>query len=126
MIKINCIYSKEATHVKQFLKKIRGFDIVNYMDIMNKLTKNDVYSNEPSDLIINSHIIRLLEKMIIEKNVKIIYYVISNLEHETIYNLKEYINSLSDDEIEYTVFIKDKSEYNNIHFMFDNVYEMVI
>lgn len=125
MIEIKCIYAKEASSVKMFLKKLKNLTVINYMDIINKLTKNDVYSNEPSDLIINAHIITLLDKLIVEKNITTIYYVMSNLNHETIYNLKEYIKTLTSDELYFSAYIKNKEFYHNVHFMFDHVHEMV-
>ena len=54
-IEFNFIYSNDALRVKTFLGNVpRSIECINYMDIFNKLTKNDFYQYEPSDAVVSS------------------------------------------------------------------------
>lgn len=125
MITIICIYAKEASYVRKYLKTIKECNIINYMDISNKLTKNDIYSEEPSNLIINSYIIKLLEKLICENEEEIIYYVMSSMERKIICNLKKYINSLvGKNNVTYIARIRNKNNYLELVNLFDSIEEL--
>jgi len=120
-LEFNCIYSKDAFTVKKFLKNIENDCIINYMDIINKLTKNDIYSNEPSDIIVGSYIIKQLEKLLIEKGKLKLYYVMSNMEIEVIENLKDYVFTLINKEFVYNVYLDDIDNFTDMLHYFDNV-----
>lgn len=125
MITLICLYSKELSYIRKYLKTLKNSNVVNYMDISNKLTKNDIYSQEPSSLIINSHIIRVLEKFLLEDKPSTLYYVMSNFEPDTIYNLKKYIESIIPrTEFNFYVKLKNKEDYKNLFFLFDKVEEL--
>lgn len=130
MIIINFVYDKDALTVKKFLKKVECHDTINYMDITNKLTKNDIYSVEPSDIIISSYITKYLEKTIIQKNNRIFFYVINTFEHSVIFNIKDYLYELIDsnelnEEIEFNIFLKEDFELDDkLKVEFDNRYEL--
>jgi hypothetical protein len=132
MLEINFVYDKDALSVKKFLKEVECHDIINYMDITNKLTKNDIYSVEPSDIIISSYITKYLEKTIIQKNNRIIFYVINSFLPEVIFNIKDYLYELIDEhelneEIQYNIFLKPEFELDNkLETEFDNRYELVL
>ena len=65
-IEFNFIYSNDAVRVKAFLGSVpRSIECINYMDIFNKLTKNDFYQYEPSDAVVSSYLMRQLQNAII-------------------------------------------------------------
>jgi len=64
-IEFNFIYSKDAIKVKSFLGSVpRNIECVNYMDIFNKLTKNDFYQHEPSDAVVSSYLMKQLQTIL--------------------------------------------------------------
>ncbi len=125
MVNFYCIFAKEALVVKKYLKDIDNDDVINYMDIANKLTKNDIYSKEPSDVIIGSYIIKYLEKSIVDKENVNIYYVLSCLDPVIINNIKKYVKKLSLNNFKFNAIIKEKECYNEVHSIFDEVFELI-
>jgi hypothetical protein len=100
-ITFNCVYHHKAIKVKKYLKTIKEFDdIINYMEIANKLTKNDYYSKEPSDIVINSYLIKYLIKSLLKNENKNIYYVFSEIDIDIINSLKTYLDSILPFEID--------------------------
>lgn len=122
MLTINCLFSQKDNSISEYLKKVDSKQVINYKDIVNKLMKNDIYSIEPSEMIINSHLVKHIKKTIVKYDT--IYYVFSTLEPHIIHNLKQYIKKIHEEEFIMKGFFKDKDNYSNIHFMFDSVDEM--
>lgn len=129
MIEFNCVFAKDALTVRKFLRTVKGDDIINYMEITNKLTKNDIYSEEPSDMVVNSYIVKHLEKSMLEKENKKFYFVLSEMDITIIKNLQDHIDSLCalcDESATYNLHIKEKENYKNIHRLFEKVSEIVL
>ena len=96
MLTINFVYDTNAVIIKKILKDVEYDDIINYIDITNKLIKNDIYSVEPTDFIISSYIMKYLEKSIVQKHSENIYYVLLNFSEEVIMNVADYIYEIFD------------------------------
>lgn len=104
-IEFNFIYSNDAVRVKTFLGSVpRSIECINYMDIFNKLTKNDFYQYEPSDAVVSSYLMRQLQNAISRNISTTIFYVLGNLDKETISSIQEYVETLSDKPITYKMY----------------------
>lgn len=86
----NFVYSKDSLGLRKVLSEVDPDCCISYQDVFNKLTKNDVYSTEPADVVVNSFLIKKLEKELICGRDNI-YYVISNLDDEVIENVKHFV-----------------------------------
>ena len=103
-VHINFVYSECEKSVKDFLNGIpEGSDYINYLDIYNKLTKNDFYQCEPSDEVVTSYLIKELNASL-SGNVSQIFYVISTLDKETLSNIKLFILSLTNHNIIFNIY----------------------
>ncbi len=90
-IEFNFIYSKDAVKVKSFLGSVpRNIECINYMDIFNKLTKNDFYQFEPSDAVVSSYLMKQLQT-VFDRNDVSIFYVLGNLNEHTVNGIKSYV-----------------------------------
>lgn len=104
VIQFNFVYANEAIDIKKFLGTIpRNISYVNYIDVVNKLTKNDYYQYEPSVEVVSSYLVKQLN-IIIDKDPDIIYYVLSDLNEETIEAVKTYVESITDKRIKYNLY----------------------
>tara|TARA_R110000751_G_scaffold200250_1_gene305082 strand:+ start:528 stop:917 length:390 start_codon:yes stop_codon:yes gene_type:complete len=104
-IEFNFIYSNDAVRVKTFLGSVpRSIECINYMDIFNKLTKNDFYQYEPSDAVVSSYLMRQLQNAISRNISTTIFYVLGNLDKATISGIQEYVETLSDKPITYKMY----------------------
>lgn len=89
-----CVYAKDALAIKKYLGRVNSKAIkISYIDVYNKLTKNDVYLSEPNEKVVHSRIYSLLQKTLVidcdEKSK--VYYVISELDREMIKSLRSMI-----------------------------------
>ena len=74
IVEFNFIYSKDAVKVKSFLGNVpRNIECINYMDIFNKLTKNDFYQFEPSDAVVSSYLMKQLQTVFDRDSLSIFY-----------------------------------------------------
>ena len=123
-IEFNFIYSSDALRVKTFLGKVpRGIECINYMDIFNKLTKNDFYQYEPSDAVVSSYLMRQLQNAIGRNISTTIFYVLGNLNKETVGGIQSYVESLSDKPITYTIYHSPDITVNGTAELFDDIIE---
>lgn len=90
MIEFNFIYSKNSLNIRKFLKDGEIEEYISYQDTFNKLTKNDFYSEEPCDVVVNSFLVKELKKELTSGR-DVLYYVISDLDPETISNIKHFV-----------------------------------
>ena len=96
-IEFNFIYSNDAVRVKSFLGSVpRNIECINYMDIFNKLTKNDFYQFEPSDAVVSSYLMKQLQTVLDRNTTTSIFYVLGNLNEPTVEGIKRYVESLTD------------------------------
>ena len=87
----NFVYSKDALTIKKYLNTLDEGEKINYIDIVNKLTKNDYYQYEPSDAVVSSYLIKHLQTAVENTKVNTVYYVLSQLDKQIITNIKEYV-----------------------------------
>jgi len=116
-MKFNFVYSKDSLALRKVLSDLSSDCCISYQDIFNKLTKNDVYSTEPADIVVNSFLIKKLEKELIGEHQNL-YYIISNLENEVIENVKHFVK----DYIEAEFFLYIVNEEDLSCDLFDEIY----
>ena len=80
----NFVYAKDALSIKKYLNAIKEGEKINYIDIVNKLTKNDYYQYEPSDAVVSSYLIKQLQSSVENIKVDKVYYVLSQLDKQII------------------------------------------
>ena len=123
-IEFNFIYSKDAVKVKTFLGNVpRNIECINYMDIFNKLTKNDFYQSEPSDAVVSSYLMKQLQTVLDRNTTTSIFYVLGNLSEPTVKGIKSYVESLTNKEIEYNIYHSPDINVNGTARLFENVVE---
>ena len=123
-IEFNFIYSSDALRVKTFLGNVpRSIECINYMDIFNKLTKNDFYQYEPSDAVVSSYLMRQLQNAIGRNISTTIFYVLGNLNKETVGGIQSYVVSLSNKPITYTIYHSPDITVNGTAELFDDIIE---
>lgn len=124
IIEVNFVYSYSAIKIKEFLGRIpRNIDYINYIDIVNKLTKNDYYQCEPTTEIVSSHIIKQLHTVFKNESISSVYYVLGTLEKSVVDNIKDTISSLTQKKLIINIYHNIGSNINNYSFMFDNIIE---
>lgn len=103
----NCIYSKDAVNINLFLRDKKGH-VVSYIDITNRLSKRDVYNEEPSDDIVAFHVFSSLrEVMSIAGDDDLIFYVLSTTDTEVIQNLKDLISKIYHKDFIFNLYIHE-------------------
>jgi len=123
-IEFNFICSNDAVRVKTFLGSVpRSIECINYMDIFNKLTKNDFYQYEPSDAVVSSYLMRQLQNAISRNISTTIFYVLGNLDKETISSIQEYVETLSDKPITYKMYHSPDIMVNGTAELFADIIE---
>ena len=123
-IEFNFIYSKDAVRVKSFLGKVpRNIECINYMDIFNKLTKNDFYQFEPSDAVVSSYLMKQLQTILERTTTTSVFYVLGNLNERTVIGVKNYVETLTDRDIEYNIYHSPYINVNGTAELFENVVE---
>ena len=122
-IEFNFIYSKDAIKVKSYLGTVpRNIECINYMDIFNKLTKNDFYQFEPSDAVVSSYLMKQLQT-VFDRNAVSIFYVLGNLNEHTVTGIKSYVESLTNNDITYNIYHSPDINVNGSAKLFENVIE---
>lgn len=116
-IELNFVYSKDASKVKKFLGNLpRSIECINYMDIVNKLTKNDYYQFEPSDAVVSSYLIRQIQIAFERDTLRSLFYVLGSLDEQVINNIKGYVSTLTDKSITFNLYYSSISveSYNHL------------
>lgn len=126
-LEFSFIYSKDAVKVKAFVGEIpRSIECINYMDIYNKLSKNDYLQSEPSDAVVSSYLMRQLQVSLSKNTTCSIYYVLSNLTLETIDGIKYYIESLTSRKLNYKIYHTPDVDISEFSFLFNESVEFEI
>jgi len=121
-IDFNFIYTSNVLKTKVFLSKIpRGIDCVNYIDIVNKLTKNDYYNFEPSDEVVSSFLVKQLYSIFNKDSLTSVYYVLGSLDKVTISNIKFFIQSISNKEITFNMYCTPDISINGTSSLFNDI-----
>lgn len=109
-IKFTFIYGKNALETKTFLKNVSGdIECINYIDIYNKLSKNDYYQIEPSNLVVSSYLCKKLNNAIIKNDSNSIYYVLEKLEPIVINRIKDHVFSITDKKIKFHLLVSEEA-----------------
>ncbi len=90
-LNFNFVYTKDALSIKKYLNEIEEGEKINYIDIVNKLTKNDYFQYEPSDAVVSSYLIKHLQSAVENEKNDDVFYVLSQLDKQIINNIKEYV-----------------------------------
>jgi hypothetical protein len=123
LLEINFVYANEPSKVRTFLEKVpRNIECINYIDIYDKLTKNDYYDYKPSDEVVSTYLIRQIHH-VIEKNLRTVYYVLGCIEKERVLNIQNYIQSLTDKTITFNIYYSSDITLNGTSKLFNELRE---
>ena len=130
-ININFIYVKNQSQLKKFLKEniYIKYDIINYIDIVHKLIKNDINNIQPNNNVIKFFILKKIKKILYDKNTTTLFYVLSELDDIIINSVLNYLNKTFDTtNYLYNLYIYNKklldSNTNISINVFDNIIEL--
>lgn len=121
MIEFNFVYSKDSLSIRKFLKSNGVEKYISYQDTFNRLTKNDFYAEEPCDIVVNSFLIKELEKHLTSESTAL-YYVISTLDEEIIHNIKYFVEDFKEEPSYHLYVINEECPvpngcFNKVHFI---------
>jgi hypothetical protein len=104
LLEVNFVYANEPYKVKSFLERIpRNIECINYIDIYDKLAKNDYYDHKPSDAVVSTYLIKQIQ-YVIEKDLRSVYYVLGCIEKESVQNIQRYMQSLTNKSIVFNIY----------------------
>lgn len=123
-LEFNFIYSKDAVKIKTFLGTVpRNVECISYIDIFNKLAKNDYLQLEPSDAVVSSYLIKQLQNAVSKDSTFSIFYVIEHLDHNTICSIQDFVESLTTKDIVYNIYHSSDINVNGKAELFNEVVE---
>lgn len=126
-LEFSFVYSKDAVKIKSFLGLIpRNIECINYMDIYNKLSKNDYMQSEPSDAVVTSYLMKDLQSALGKRQAHSLYYVLGELNKTTVECIKNYVNTLTFKSIHYKLYHTPGVISNEMKFLFDEIVEFEI
>lgn len=118
-IEISLVYSNNALKIKKFLDSLpKGTDCINYMDIYNKLTKNDYLQSEPSDAVVSSYLMINLQSALNKRGIHTLYYVLSNSDASTIESIQKYIKTLTTKQTQFKLYYTPEIDITEINSFF--------
>ena len=121
VLEFNFVYAPDAVTVKSFLGRIpRSIGCINYINILNKLEKNDFLKQEPSDIVLSSYLIKNLNLALSKKDVNCIYYVLSSLDDSILDNIRYHISSVTEKPIKFFLHLAEESKFEG-EFDFETV-----
>jgi hypothetical protein len=127
IIEFSFVYSKDAVKIKSFLYSVpRSIEYINYMDIYNKLSKNDYLQSEPSDAVVSSYLMRQLQTVINKSTTRSLFYVLGELDKDVIGGIKTYVESLTSRKIHYKIYHTPDVNINGSAFLFNETVEFEI
>ena len=119
-----CVYAKDALAIKKYLGRVNAKAIkISYIDIYNKLTKNDVYLSEPNEMVVYSKVYALLQKtLLVDCNEETkVYYVISDLDKEMIKGLRSMIKDFYKQPFTFMLVSRDQDLEKGYNSLFHDV-----
>lgn len=126
-LEFSFIYSKDAVKIKAFLGSVpRSIECINYMDIYNKLAKNDYLQSEPSDIVVSSYLMRQLQTAVVRSTTRSLFYVLGELDREVISGIKDYVGTLTPRTIHYKIYHTPEVNLNGASFLFNEAVEFEI
>ena len=116
------VYSKDAVKIKGFIDSIpRNIECINYIDIYNKLAKNDYFQSEPSDAVVSSYLMRQLQTAVGRNSTMNIYYVLGSIEKDVIEGVQSYVKTLTDRDIEFKIYHTSEVQLNGMKRLFCDI-----
>lgn len=109
---VNFIYSRNKLDFKKYSKTVDYTDVISYYDIITKLIKNDKNNERPSEQVINTYLIRKIEKSVSREADSIILYAISEIEYNMIVSICELIQSYTNIDIIFNFKIINHKKFN--------------
>ena len=104
-IEFNFVYSNCALQIKEFLSNVpKKAECINYIEILNKLTRNDYMQEEPSDVVVASYLIKQINSTMAKHDLSEVYYVLNNIDQETLQNVKTHVMNLTHREINFGIY----------------------
>ena len=104
-IEFNFVYSNCALQIKEFLSNVpKKAECINYIEILNKLTRNDYMQEEPSDVVVASYLIKQINSTMAKHDLSEVYYVLNNIDQETLQNVKNHVMNLTHREINFAIY----------------------
>lgn len=93
----------------------RGIETVSYLEIYNKLAKKEDRTNEPSEALISTYIIKQLNTLLSDENTTHLCYILDTTDNdisEKMKNIMEFIKERSEKPVEFEL-ISDEEEIVN-------------
>lgn len=116
------VYSKDAVKIKGFIDSIpRNIECINYIDIYNKLAKNDYFQSEPSDAVVSSYLMRQLQTVVSRSSTLNVYYVLGSIERDVIEGIQSYVKTLTDRDIEFKIYHTPDVQLNGMKRLFCDI-----
>ena len=104
-IEFNFVYSQCAISVNKFLDRIpKMAECISYIEVLNKLTRNDYMQEEPSDEVVASYLIKQINTVMTKKNLSLVYYVLSSKDQDTLESIMNYITQATHRQINYSIY----------------------
>lgn len=105
VLEFSFVYSKDAVKIKSFIDSIpRNIECINYIDIYNKLSKNDYFQSEPSDAVISSYLMRQLQTAVSRTSTRNLFYVLGSVDRDVISGIQSYVKSLTDRKLIFKIY----------------------
>jgi hypothetical protein len=99
---VECIICNAPKEFNKFVRssESKSSKVINYVSIRNKLSKSDPYGKDPNDSIVGLTITNELSRSLrsSSKRVDNVFYLIRNLDYNTISNFKSMISEITDRE----------------------------
>lgn len=101
-IRLECVWCTTRTEFNRYNRLDgEGAHVINYMDIVTKLSKADPYSSEPSHKIVGLHLRNALQNYVsgvqAGSNSSRLIYVLKNLTPDTVDGVFESVQGMSDE-----------------------------
>ena len=116
------VYSKDAVKIKGFIDSIPcNIECINYIDIYNKLAKNDYFQSEPTDVVISSYLMRQLQTIVGRSSTQNIYYVLGGIDGDVIEGIQSYVKTLTSRKIVFKIYHTSEVQLNETERLFCDV-----
>ena len=121
------VYSNDAVKIKGFIDNVpRNIECINYIDIYNKLAKNDYFQSEPSDAVVSSYLMRQLQTVISRNSTQNIYYVLGSIDKDVVNGIQSYIKTLTSRNVEFKIYHTPEVQLTGIGRLFSEVIEFEV
>jgi len=121
------VYSNDAVKIKSFIDNVpRNIECINYIDIYNKLAKNDYFQSEPSDAVVSSYLMRQLQTVISRNSTQNIYYVLGSIDKNVVNGIQSYIKTLTSRNVEFKIYHTPEVQLTSVGRLFSEVIEFEV